>query len=126
MEVATRIFKTAEFAKFSAKSKISDATLREAIERVERGLVDADLGDDILKLRVARPNEGRRAGYRTIVACVVDKRAFFLYGFGKNDRANIDSKELNAFRRLANVLQGFDEASLAHACVHGELLEIER
>lgn len=104
----TRVFKTAEFAGFSAKARIADALLVEAIERVERGLVDADLGGGVLKLRVARPNEGRRGGYRTIVACIIDERAFFLFGYAKNEVDNITSRALTKFREYARTLQALD------------------
>lgn len=79
----TRILITAPFARFARKERIADSALLDAIERVERGLVDADLGAGVLKLRIARSGQGRRDGYRTIVACVVDARAFFLYGYAK-------------------------------------------
>ena len=39
-----RIFKTKLFARFARRERINDDALREAVERVEKGLVDADLG----------------------------------------------------------------------------------
>jgi hypothetical protein len=36
--------------------------LGQAIERAERGLIDADLGGGIIKQRVARQGQGRSAG----------------------------------------------------------------
>src|SRR4051812_27957600 len=101
----TRIFVTSSFAKFAKREKIADAVLIEAIERVERGLVDADLGGGVLKLRIARPGQGRSGGYRTIVACLVNSRAFYLYGFGKNDIDNISDIALAEFRINAAELQ---------------------
>ena len=32
------------------------------------GLFDADLGGELLKKRIARPGEGKRGGFRTVVA----------------------------------------------------------
>ena len=72
-----RVFKTKWFRRFARKEKISDKTLCEAIERAEQGLIDADLGDNIIKQRIARPNEGRSGGYRTIIAFQV--RRFILF-----------------------------------------------
>jgi hypothetical protein len=126
VSVPTRIFKTAEFIKFSAKERIADEALVDTIARVEHGLVDADLGGGVLKLRIARPNEGRRGGYRTIVACVVERRAFFLFGFGKNDRANVEPGEVRAFKRLAEILQSMDESTLKDAVEGGEIVEVAR
>jgi hypothetical protein len=39
-------------ARFARKSRIDDALLVEAIERVEKGLIDADLGGGVIKQRV--------------------------------------------------------------------------
>ena len=52
-----QVLKTRWFARFARQEKIADAGLREAIERAERGLVDADLGGGLIKQRVA--GEGR-------------------------------------------------------------------
>ena len=57
-----------------------------AIERAEQGLIDADLGDNIIKQRIARPNEGRSGGYRTIIAFQVEDLSFFIFGF-RQERA---------------------------------------
>ena len=72
-----RIFKTKWFARFARHEQIMDAGLREAIERVERGLIDADLGGGLIKQRVARRGQGRSGGYRTIIAYRAKKRRCF-------------------------------------------------
>jgi hypothetical protein len=56
-----RIFKNAWFERFARKQKIRDAALREAVQRAEQGLVDADLGGGIMTQRVARPGKVARA-----------------------------------------------------------------
>ena len=60
-----RIFKTKGLARFARREQIADSRLREAIERAERGTIDADLGGGLIKQRVARKGEGRSGGYRT-------------------------------------------------------------
>lgn len=118
--------KTAEFARFAAKARIADALLVAAIERVERGLVDADLGGGILKLRIARPSGGRSGGYRTIVACIIEERAFFLFGYAKNEMENVTPKALRRLRAAADALLGIEEQDLMNALQRGDLMEIER
>ena len=49
-----KVFKTRWFARFARQEKIADDGLREAIERAERGLIDANLGGGLIKQRVAR------------------------------------------------------------------------
>ena len=48
----TRILKSRWFEKFARREGIRDATLVAAIERADRGLIDADLGAGLIKLRV--------------------------------------------------------------------------
>lgn len=54
-----QVLKTAWFAKFARKEKIGDEILCEAVERAEKGLIDADLGGGLLKQRVARSGAGK-------------------------------------------------------------------
>ena len=43
------IYKNAWFAKFARKERISDAALRDSVGRGGRGLIDADLGGELIK-----------------------------------------------------------------------------
>jgi hypothetical protein len=111
--------------KFARRERIADASLREAIERAERGLIDADLGGGLIKQRVARPGQGRSGGYRMIVAYRTESRAVFLYGFAKNERENIEPDELLTFRQIAADLLAADSARIADAIENGVLQEID-
>jgi hypothetical protein len=93
-----RIFKTKWLVRFARRERIADRSLREAIERADQGLIDADLGGGIIKQRIARGGQGRSGGYRTLVAYRAGTRAVFLYAFAKNERDNIDPDELPTFR----------------------------
>ena len=75
--------------RFTRKSKIGDDALLDAIDRAERGLIDADLGGGVIKQRVARPGEGKSSGFRVIVFFRHKERAFFVHGFAKNEKDNI-------------------------------------
>lgn len=80
-----RLYKSSGFEKCARKEKIGDEVLHEAIKRAEKGLVDADLGNGVIKQRVARPGAGKSGGYRTIILYRTQMRAVFVYGFAKND-----------------------------------------
>ncbi len=95
-----RIFKTKSFVRYARRLRIKDSSLREAIARAERGLVDADLGGGIIKQRVARTGQGRSGGYRMLIAYRSGDRAVFLYGFAKNERDNITNDELETLREI--------------------------
>ncbi len=120
-----QVFKTKWFARFARNEGILDKSLREAIERAERGLIDADLGGGLIKQRVARPGQGRSGGYRVIVAYRARNLAVFFYGFAKNERANIDSKQLATARKFAAKWLAADSASINLAVEEGELTEVE-
>jgi hypothetical protein len=78
-------------------------TLSEAIANAEQGLVDADLGGGLIKLRVARPGQGKRGGYRMIIAFRSRLRAVFLFGFAKSELGNIDDDQLATLREIASI-----------------------
>ena len=120
-----RTFKTKWLSRFVRREGIADTSLLEAVERAERGLIDADLGGGLIKQRIARPGQGRSGGYRTIVAYRAKQRAVFLYGFAKNERENIEPNELLTFRSIAADLLAADSARIAEAIENGVLQEID-
>ena len=67
---------------------------------------------------------GKRSGARTIVATKMADRWFFLYGFGKNEHANIRKDELKVFQEIAKDLLGFDDIQLKAALAAGEIEEV--
>jgi hypothetical protein len=89
-----QVYATKTFRRFQRKEGITDAALTDAIERAEAGLVEAELGEGLIKQRVARRGQGKSGGYRVIIADRLERRSVFLYGFGKNERDNIDADEL--------------------------------
>ena len=93
-----RVFKTKWFVRFARKRDITDADLCVAITRATQGLIDADLGGGVMKQRIARPNEGRSGGFRSIVLFRSGDRAFFVYGFSKSAQDNIRTDELKGFK----------------------------
>ena len=88
------------------------------------GLIDADLGGHVVKKRVALPGDGKRGGARTIVATKMAEHWFFLFGFRKNERANIDKDELRALQEVAKELLALDDRQLDIALQAGEILEV--
>jgi hypothetical protein len=122
--VFLRVFATKVFARFARKERLDDRRLCEAVERAGRGLVDADLGGNLIKQRIARPGSGRSGGYRTIVAFRAAQRSVFLYGFAKNERDNIDDREMNDLKRLAKHYLNFSDAQIATALEQSELTEV--
>lgn len=119
-----RIFKTVPFARFARKAAIGDEQLKKAMEDVERGLVDADLGGGVLKQRIARQGAGKSGGFRAIVFFRNGERAFFVHGFAKSDQGNIRNDELAAFKMLAAQMLAYRDETLSAALRAGALMEI--
>lgn len=120
-----RVFKNAWFARFARKQKISDSTLVETVWCIERGQIHADLGAGVIKQRIARPGRGKSSGYRTIILYRREQRAFFVYGFAKNERDNIDKVEEIQFKKAAEYVLGLSEQHLAALIHRGQFSEID-
>jgi len=119
-----QIFKTRWFARFAGNERIADKGLREAIERAEQGLIDADLGGGLIKQRVPRPGHGRSGGYRVIVAYRMRNRAVFLYGFAKSAKANISAKELATARNIASIWLTAEGERISRGIREDEIQEV--
>ena len=119
-----RVFKTKPFARFANHEGIADRELCDAIHRAEEGAIDADLGGGVIKERMARKGHGRSGGFRGIVLLRRGAKAFFVYGFAKNNRGNIRRDELKAFRKLADEMLALDDQALAAAMNNGTITEI--
>ena len=52
-------------------------------------------------------------------------KAFFVYGFAKNARANVRMDELRALKHLAKELMSYSDKALTKAIGHGALIEVE-
>ena len=89
-----RCFKTPSFDKSLSKSEISDADLKTAMNQVAQGLIEAHLGGELIKKRVARPNAGKSGSYRTIIAFRRDDRAVFCICLPKMRKPISTSKSL--------------------------------
>jgi hypothetical protein len=118
-----RVFKTKEFVRFARREDVDDERLCEAVGRARRGLVDADLGGGLIKQRIARRGQGRRGGYRTLLAFKAESRAVFVYGFAKNERDNIGPDETEFWRRIASAFVTATETQMAALIETRELVE---
>ncbi len=119
-----RIFKTRDFQRWLRKTELTDAALRKAVEEMAAGLIDAELGGGVIKKRVGLVGRGKRGGARTLVATNKGNRWFFLFGFRKNERDNIDEDELEALKTYADDLLKRTSRQLDDAVANGALLEI--
>lgn len=120
------IFKTKWFSKWAQKEQLNDATLTSLVAELENGRIDADLGGQVFKKRVAIAGVGKRSGVRTLIAFKSQKAAFFIYGFSKNMKSNVTEKELKALKRLAKELLNYDKTTLMKASNNGSLIPVNK
>jgi hypothetical protein len=118
------IYKTRSFSRWAAKALLTDDLLHRAVEEMSNGLIDADLGGGVLKKRIALPGRGKSGSARTLLATNLDDRWIFMYGFEKNERANISDKERDALRIMAKDLLGLTSQQLQEAVSDGTLMEV--
>jgi hypothetical protein len=119
------VFVVKAFARFQRREEITDVMLCWALDNARKGLIDADLGGELVKQRVPRQGQGKRGGYRVLIALRRGERAVFLYGFGKNERPNIRSDQLAELKLYAQRWLGFDDKRIERAIADGDLSEVQ-
>lgn len=121
-----RIYKMKVFDRWLKKTELTDADLIQAVNEMNNGLIDADLGEQVFKKRIALPGRGKRSGVRTLVASKIQDQWFFLYGFAKNERDNISDQELRVLQAIASSWLEQEQHLLQRAIESGELKEVTK
>jgi hypothetical protein len=78
----------------------------------------------VYKVRVARPGEGKSGGYRVIVFFRSEERIFFVYGFAKSVRGNIDQGELRVFKNRSKDALAMTDEQINDRLRNGTLIEV--
>ena len=120
-----RIFKTKTFSRWLNKSDLNQYQLIEAVEEMEKGLVDVDLGCNVYKKRVKLPGMGKRGGARIIVATKLLKRWYLIFGFTKNEKSNISKDELLSLQEAAKRLLHLSDREIETAIYANQLEELK-
>jgi hypothetical protein len=120
------VYKTRSFGRYARDEKIDDKSLIDAVTRAAKGLVDADLTGGLIKQRVARQGQGRRSGYRVLIAFRSEEFAVFLFGFAKNVMDNIDPRELRTMQEAANSWLRATPEMIQQALDDGRLTEVRQ
>jgi len=82
------------------------------------------LGGGVYKVRLARPGEGKSGGYRIIVFFKSEEHTFYVYGFAKSVRDNIDQRELRVFRNRSKDALSMKEKHINDRIKNGTLIEV--
>jgi len=119
-----QIFKTKWFQKWAVREGLKDEIPMAAVEEIRQGLIDADFDGHVVKKRIGTRGRGKSGSVRTLLAFQLDDKAFFIYGFSKNERSNVSQKELKALKLLASELLAYTGVALVKAMKAGELIEV--
>ena len=121
-----RVFKNKWFNRWARREGIADKALVGAAKEIATGKVEADLGGCLFKKRLARPGEGTRGGYRTIVGYKTSKpeRVIFLYAFAKKTRDNISLKEEAALSLAAKAFLSVPDEQIDEYLQRGSIVEV--
>jgi hypothetical protein len=114
---SVRVFQTAWFSKAARKGRITENELCAAILQVMLGQAD-DLGGGVFKKRLNKNRD------RSIILAKGSKHWVFEYLFAKQDRSNIDQKELIRFRALAGIYETYTEEQVQLLLLHNDWEEI--
>ncbi len=118
------IYLSKVFTRLARRDGLTDIHICQAINEMNEGLIDADLGAGLFKKRIAMPGQGKRGGWRSFLAFQVGNKAFFLYLFPKSRRDNIDAAEMKALKRLSRYYLTLKPAEIKTATQCGELREV--
>lgn len=120
-----RVFINKWFMRFTRKEDIANASLLEAVKRLEAGEFNADLGGGVYKQRIARTGEGQSGGYRVLLCFRQGDRALFIYGFPKSARANITQSEKSDLKKIAAAFFSLTEEELSQKTKAGAFHEVQ-
>jgi hypothetical protein len=121
-----RIFAIKRFHKWAKSNDLSDDLLRAAVIEIDKGIVDANLGGNLYKKRIATKGRGKSGSVRTLLAYSAHKRTFFLYAFEKSGRDNVTNKEKVALQVLGKSYLDLSEAELIPRLRTGAIIEITK
>ena len=119
------IYVTRWFDRWAKKQGLDEQSLCAAMREMQAGLYEADLGGGLLKKRIARPGQGKRGGFRTLVATNKSNRWMFVFGFAKNEQSTIGKDEEEALKKLAAYLLALTPEALDQAQQADELREVQ-
>ena len=119
-----RVFKTRHFSRWIRNTELSDLVLCDSVAEMAQGLIEADMGGSVVKKRIALPGRGKSRSARTLITTNKGNRSFFLFGFEKDERATVSSKELEALQEIATDLLKHSIAELDALVANNTLQEI--
>ncbi len=121
-----KVLMTKEFYKWAKKRNIPGESLLAAAREIEEGCFETQLGNNLLKKRIAFTGQGKRGSGRSIVCFKQDDRTIFMFGFAKNEKDTLSPKELKAFKLLAKEMVNIPLSGINSLVKEGVFVEVQR
>ncbi|GAB6194687.1 type II toxin-antitoxin system RelE/ParE family toxin [Desulfocastanea catecholica] len=115
---------TREFSKWAGKHGVTVAGLNNALNEIEEGIIDANLGSNVYKKRISFPGRGKSGSGRTILFYKKGNMAIFVHGFAKNEKTTLSHNELKAFKEFCTLVFSYDENEIQKAIDKGVFIEV--
>ena len=119
-----KIFKYKIFEKWAKKQGMSNIDLKKAIDEMQNGLIDANLGGNVYKKRIGLHGKGKRSSHRTIILMKIQDKAIFAHGFAKGEKGNITKNELEGFKTMANAFFSLSDEKIKILIDKQNLIEV--
>ena len=116
---------TKQFSNWASKQNMLGNELAKALDEVQSGSFEANLGGNLYKKRIRFEGQGKSGSGRTIICYKKGDRAIFIHGFAKNEKSNLSKKELNAFKEFSRILLGLSAKEIAIAIENGNFIEVK-
>jgi hypothetical protein len=120
----TEVFRRRDFCRWQRKAGLADGVLCEAVQEMECGLVDANLGGLLFKKRISKVGHGKSGGYRVVLAARVGSRYVYLHGFSKSEKSDISEAERAALQFAGRVFLELSAEGLSVALNSGVLQQV--
>ncbi len=116
---------TKQFSKWKSKQEIPDTEIANALSEIAEGSFEANLGGNIYKKRVRFKGRGKSGSGRTIICYKKKDRSIFIHGFAKNEKDNLTTKELQAFKEFAKILLTLSTEQISVAIKNGDFIKVK-
>ena len=93
--------------------------------QIEEGSIDANIGGGIIKQGLARVNQCKSGGYRTVIVYRIKDVSFSIFGFTKSERENITKDELKLLKEVAKMFLNYNKRQIEIALTNKKLREIK-
>lgn len=120
-----KIYRTKSFTRLARRVDLKDVYICQAVNEMNQGLIDANLGSGLFKKRIAMPGKGKSGSWRTLLGFQSGNKAVLLYVFPKSNQENVQAYELRALKRLAKYYLSLQPKDIRTALEINELYEVK-